>query len=146
VLQPQMCNQLLTFQVPQGILQFHQLNKEIVLGVEPRYRHGRLEIEAEPFLNPDALQLRAALRQVEKQHQVEHDGSGQDRIAAKEVDLDLHGIAEPSKDVDVVPALFVVAARRIVVDAHLVKHVPVELGIQTGLQNVLEHAQFRFFL
>ena len=89
---------------------------------------------------PSPRRLRAALRQIEEQHQVEHDRRGENRIAAEEIDFDLHRIAEPSEDVDVVPAFFVIAARRVIVDANLVVHVSVKLGIELRLQNVLEHA------
>src|SRR5207247_378594 len=60
---------------------------------------------------------------------------GEDGIAAQEVDLDLHRIAEPSEDVDVVPSFLVVAAGRIVVDPHLVEHVAVQLGILVRLED-----------
>ena len=53
----------------------------------------------------------------------------------------MHGIAEPAEDVDVVPAFLVVAAGRVIIDAHLVVEVPVEFGIDLGLQDVLQHAQ-----
>ena len=76
-----------------------------------------------------------------KQREVENERRGQDRIAAEEIDLDLHLVAEPAKDVDVVPAFFVVAARRVIVDAHDVREIFVEIGINFGLQNVFEHRQ-----
>ena len=59
----------------------------------------------------------------------------QDRVAAEEVELDLHRVAEPTDDVDVVPAFLVVAARRVVVDADDVADVPVEVGIQLRLRS-----------
>ena len=67
-------------------------------------------------------------------------------VAAQEIDLDLHGVAEPSEDVDVVPTLFVISARRVVVDADLVAEVAVKLGVQLRLQDLLQHTQFRLFL
>ena len=73
--------------------------------------------------------------------QVENERRGQDRVAAEKIDLDLHLVAEPAEDIDVVPAFFVVAARRIVVDADDVRKVFVEVGINLGLKNVLEHRQ-----
>ena len=82
----------------------------------------------------------AALRQIEEQHQIEHDRRRQNRVAAQEIDLDLHRIAQPSEDIDVVPTFFVIAARRVIVDADLVVNLPVQLGIKLRLQNVLEHA------
>ena len=56
------------------------------------------------------------------------------------------GIAEPSEEVDVVPALFVVAARRIVVDPHDVAELLVELGVEIGLQDVVEDGLLALFL
>jgi hypothetical protein len=69
------------------------------------------------------------LREVEEEREVEDDGRGQNRVAAEEVDLDLHRVAEPAEDVYVVPALLVVAARRVVVDADDVREVLVELRV-----------------
>ena len=102
-----------------------------------------LEVEREPLL--DARHPRS-LREIEEQHQVQHQRRGEDRIAAQKVDLDLHRIPEPAEDVDVVPAFFVVTARRVVVDAHLVKDVPVQLRIHIRLQDILEHPELRFLL
>ena len=88
----------------------------------------------------------ARLREIEEEREVEDDRRGQDGVAAEEVDFDLHGVAEPAEDVDVVPAFFVVAARRVVVDADFVVDLAVELGIELRLQDVFEHAELRFFL
>src|SRR5215468_5228803 len=112
-----MRDERLTPQVTQRVLQLHQLNEQIVLRIQPRSRHGRLQVEAQPLLYAQPPQLVTALCQIEEQHQVKDDWRRQDRIAAQKIHLDLHGIAQPPEDVDVVPALFVIAARRIVVDA-----------------------------
>jgi len=87
-----------------------------------------------------------ALRQVGEQDEVECERRREDRVATEEVDLDLHRIPEPAEDVDVVPTFFVVSARRVVVDAHLVEDVAVQLGILLGLQDVFQHAELRLFL
>ena len=84
--------------------------------------------------------------EVREQREVEHDRRGENRIAAEEVDLDLHRVAHPPDDVDVVPALFVVAARRVVVDPHDVREILVQVGVLLGLQDRVEHAQLRLFL
>src|SRR5206468_9455756 len=81
ILQPQMRDQLFTLQVTQRVLQLHQLNEQIMLRVEPRRMHRRLEEEAQPLLDADPAQLTRALRQVHEQHQIEHDWRRQDRIA-----------------------------------------------------------------
>src|SRR5271157_5145176 len=141
-----MRNQLFALQVPQSVLQLYELDEQIVLRIQSRRRHRRLEIEAQPFLNSEAAQLRGALRKVEEEHQVEHDRRRKNRVAAQEVHLDLHRIAEPSEDINVVPTLFVVTARRVIVDADFVENIAVEFGIQSGLQNVLQRSEFRFFL
>src|SRR5579862_7660443 len=44
-------NEILAHHPAQRVFQFHRLDKEVVLGVQFRRAHGRLEIEAEPFLN-----------------------------------------------------------------------------------------------
>ena len=94
--------------------------------------HGRLEEETQPALRAVASGTGGKIHQ---QTEVETDGSGQDRVPAEEVDLDLHGIAKPAEDVDIVPRLLVVVARRVVVDAHLVVVVGVEVGLILRFQD-----------
>src|SRR5260370_2371732 len=132
--------------MPQGVLQLHQLNKQVMLGIEFGRSHRRLEVEAEPLLDADVAQLRTTLGQVKKEYKVEHNGRGQDGIAAEEIHLNLHGIAQPAEDINIVPAFFVVATRWVVVDADLMKNIAVKLRIKLRLQNVLQNTQLRFFL
>src|SRR4051812_35875684 len=93
VLKPEVGDELLAFQVAERVLQLHGLNEQIVLRIESRLGHGRFQIEAEPLLYADATQLFAALRQVQEQNQVEHNGRREDGIAAEEVNLELHWVA-----------------------------------------------------
>src|ERR1700730_15758087 len=101
-----MGNQLLAHYVTQCVLQLHRLNKKVVLGIKAWSRHWRLEVETEPLLNPKAFQGACTLGEIHKEHQIQHQRSGQDRVTAQEIDLDLHRVAEPSKNVNVVPTLF----------------------------------------
>src|SRR5579859_3344656 len=114
----------------QRVFQFHQLNENVVLGIKPRRRHGRFEVEREPFLHAAHA---GALRQVQEQHQVEHQRRRQYGIAAQEIDLALHRVAQPAEDVDVIPTLFGVAARRVIVDPDFVIDVLVKVGIEIRL-------------
>ena len=92
----------------QGVLQLGLLDEDVVLGRQGRVGRLRaLEVEAEPLLH--AL-LAGAGGEVEEQGEVEHERRREDRVAAQEVDLDLHRVAHPPEDVDVVPPLLVVAA------------------------------------
>src|ERR687893_2180610 len=122
----------------QGVLQLHQLDKEVVLGVELGQHHRAIEVEREPLL--DAPHPRAP-REVQKERQVEDQGGREDGVAAQEVYLDLHRVAEPAEDVYVVPALLGVAAGRVVVDLDQVRDVAVELGVELGLQDTAEHRE-----
>ena len=117
-----------------------------MLGIEARRSHRALEIKAEPFLDPQALQFRGTLGKIEEQHEIEHDRRRQNRVAAQEIDLDLHGIAEPSEDIDVIPTFFVITAWRVIVNADLVCEVPVQVGVKLGLQDVLQHRKLGLFL
>ena len=92
------------------------------------------------------LQCWRACRKIEKENQIECEWRGKDRVAAEEVNLDLHWISQPAKDVDVIPALFVVAPWRIVVNADFVIQIPVQIRIELGLKDEVEHAELRFFL
>src|SRR6476646_8507758 len=118
----------------QRVFQLHQLDKEIVFWVESWHRHRRLEIEAQPLLYAQALQSLTTLGQIQEKKQIQHDRRRQNRGRAYEIHLDLHGIAQPAKDVNVVPAFLIVAARRVVINADRVVDVPVEIGIKLRLQ------------
>src|SRR5688572_19302067 len=100
--------------MPQRVLQFHQLNEDVVFRIETGSSLWRFEVEREPLLH--AVQP-AARREIEDQSEVEHDWRGENGVAAEEVDLDLHRVAERAENVNVVPALVVVTARRVIVDA-----------------------------
>src|SRR5579871_6501443 len=105
--------------------------------------HRRLKVKAQPFLNASHA---CTLGKIEKQDQIKDYERSQNRVAAQEIDFDLHRIAQPAEDVDVVPALFVVPARRIVVDADLMVNLAIKVRIEFRLQNVLKNSQLRFFL
>src|SRR5438874_11016907 len=104
----------------QGVLELHELDEEVVLGIEAGSGHRRLEIKAEPFLDAAATQFWGALCEVEEEHQVEDERRGQDGIAAEKVHLDLHGIPEPAEDIDVVPTVFIITWWRVIVVYFLV--------------------------
>ncbi len=102
-----------------GVLEHNILLEEVVHRhfVLSVVVHRALEEEAEEALYAEAA---CTLGEVAQKHEVKAERSCKDRVAAEEVDLYLHGIAHPAENVDVVPALLVVVARGIVVDAHLV--------------------------
>src|SRR5438270_5943125 len=126
--------------VSERVLEFHQLDEDVVFGVESGRGHRRLEVEGEPLLY--AAQT-GALREVEEEREVEDDGRGEYGVAAEEVNLDLHRVAEPAEDVYVVPALLIVAARRVVVDAYDVREVLVELRVDFRPEDVFEDGELR---
>ena len=98
--------------------------------VEPRRRHWTFKVERQPFL--DSLHT-GPLRQVHEQHQVQHQRSGQNRVPAEKVDLYLHWIPQPTGNIDVVPALLGVAARRVIVDADRVVEILVQHRVKVRL-------------
>src|SRR5579883_1096091 len=117
VLESEVSNQLLALHPAEGILQFHELNEDIVLGIEPLSRHRRLEVEGKPLLNASHSR---ALRQIHKQHQIQNERRRKNRVTAQKIDLDLHRVAEPPENVDVIPTLLRIATGRVVVDTDLV--------------------------
>src|SRR5437773_12464209 len=117
------------------VFELHQLDKEIVLGIQTGRGHWTLEVKRQPFLY--AAHARA-LRKIHEQRKVEHDRRGEYRVAAQKVDLDLHRITQPAEYINVVPTLFVVAAGRVVVDPHDVAEVFVERRVDFGLQDVFD--------
>src|SRR6266550_9206210 len=87
VLQSEVGDLILSHQVTQSVLQLRLLNEEIVFRLESGRCHRTLVVEGEPFL--DSLHPRA-LREIGEQRQVKDDRRGENRVAAEEVDLDLH--------------------------------------------------------
>src|SRR6478672_7926933 len=75
-------DQIFALEIPQRVLQLHELDEQIVFGVEVRRVHGRLEVEREPLL--DAAHARAFC-EVEEQRHVEDDRRRQDAVAAQKV-------------------------------------------------------------
>src|SRR5262249_465319 len=132
-----------SLQVSKRVLELHQLNKEVVFGIEAGSVNRALEIEREPLLNPVHA---GALGEIEEQGHVEHDWSGQNAVATKEVDFELHGIAEPAHQVNVVPSFFIVAARRVVIDADNVTEVLVQVRVKLRLKDVVEDRLLALFL
>src|SRR5438105_7091682 len=145
VFQTQVRDQTFAHQMAESILQLHELDEQIVLGIELGRGHGRIKIEAQPFLNSNSLQLGAALCQVEEQHQIKHDGRGENGVAAEKVHFNLHGIAKPAEDIYVVPTLFVITTRRIVVNPYLVVKILVQIRIELGLQDLLQNRKLGLF-
>ena len=138
-----MGDELLSLEVAERVLQFHELDEEVVLRVEFRRAHRALEIEGQPLL--DSLHP-GPPGQVHEQDKVEDDGRGQDAVPAEEVDLDLHRVAHPAEDVDVVPALLVVPPGRVIIDPDLVGVFAVKVRVDPRLEDVLEDAQLALFL
>jgi hypothetical protein len=60
-------DQLVAHDVTESILQFHGLNEKVMLRVQARGSHGRLEIQTKPFLDALVLQLRRALGEIEEE-------------------------------------------------------------------------------
>ena len=112
------------------------VNRHFVLGVVV---HRALEEETQEALDTEAS---CASGEVAEEHEVEAERSGEDGVAAEEVNLNLHWIAHPAKDIDIVPALFVVVAGWVVVDAHFVIVAAVEVGLSFGNEDRLESGEF----
>ena len=121
-----------------GVLQLGLLDEDVVLRIVRASGLGSLEVEAQPFLNTG---LTGARCEVHEQREVEDDWRREDRVASQQVDLDLHWVAEPSEDVDVVPTLFFVATRWVVVDPYFVIDVAVERWVHVGLKDRVEHTE-----
>src|SRR5438309_2868731 len=109
VLTAKVCDELFAFQVPQRVLQLHQLNEQIVFGIQTARVNRALEVERQPFL--DAVHAGAS-GEIQEQREIQDDWRREDTVAAEKVDLELHPVAEPAHEIDVVPAFLVVAARR----------------------------------
>src|SRR5829696_9085116 len=103
---------------PKRVLKLCLLNENVMFGIQARRRLRRFEIKREPLLYSFHA---GAMREIEKQREVEAKRRSEDRITTKEIDLDLHLVPEPSEDIDVVPAFLVVTSRRIVVDPNDVR-------------------------
>src|SRR5262249_14760645 len=131
-----MRNQVLSLEITKGVLEFHQLDEQIMFGIQSCSMHRTLEVKTQPFLYTAHS---ATLSKIQEQHRIQNDRRCQYAVAAQEINLDLHGIAEPSVDVDVVPSFFVIPARGIVVDTHLVREFLVKVRIKLRLKNLLQN-------
>src|SRR5450631_253474 len=81
VVEPRMIQDLFPNQDPERIRQLQVLDEEVVLGLQVRPRHGRLEVEGQPLL--DAGEARA-LGQVEEEEQIQDDRRRENGVAAEE--------------------------------------------------------------
>src|SRR5204863_10117764 len=136
IFKTQMSDQVFSTKITQRVFEFHQLDKDIVFRIKAGRGLRRFEVEGKPLLNS----LHAgALSQVEKQRQIQDDWRRENRVAAEKIDFDLHRVAQPAEDIDIVPTFFIVAARWVVVDANDVGKIFIEVRIDFGLKNVLEH-------
>src|SRR5262249_50668433 len=88
VIEPGVVEDFLSYQDAEGVSELQVLDEQVVLGFQVRPRHRGLEVEGQPLLDPGEAR---PPREIQEQRQVEHHGSRQDRVAAEEVQLDLHG-------------------------------------------------------
>src|SRR5215204_167880 len=135
VVEAEVGDEVLTHKCPEGVLELYLLDEEVVLWVELGQGHRALEVEGEPLLDTAHP---GPVREVHKEGEVQDYRGGEDRVAGKEVYLDLHRVAQPPEDVNVVPALLGIAARGVVVDLDDVRDVSVELGVLLGVEDALK--------
>src|ERR1700688_3115143 len=113
-----------------------------MLRIKPGRSHWRLEIKTQPLLNAQPAKLRRALCQIHKQNQIKHNWRRKNGIPAKKIHLHLHRIPEPPKNIDVVPAFFVVTSWGVIVYADLVGEITVQFWVEVGLEDVFEDGEF----
>jgi hypothetical protein len=146
VLEAEVGDEIFPHDVAESVFELRVLNEEIVLGVDALCVLGRLEVEAEPLLNSETTQAGCASSEIHEEDKVEGERSGEDGVAAEEVNLELHRVTEPTEDVDVVPTFFIITAWRVIVNADLVIEILVEIGVQLRLEDVVENAELGLFL
>src|SRR5688572_7343947 len=138
-----MCDQILTPQIPQSVLELHKLNEQIMFRIKACRAHRTLEIEAQPLLDASHT---ASLGQIEEQNQIQNDRRGQNAVPAEEIDLDLHGIAQPAVDIDIVPTFLVVTTRRVVVNPDFMGEILIKLRVQLRLEDLIQNRELALFL
>ena len=141
-----MGDEVFAHDVAECVFQLHVLDEEVVFGVDAGCGVRIFEVEAEPFLNSQALQAWSSGREIHEEDQIERQRGGEDGVAAEEVNLELHGVAKPAEDVDIIPTFFVITAWRVIVDANFVVEILVEVGVELGLEDVFEYAELGDFL
>ena len=132
-------SQLANFVLKHGVLLIEVVYRFFALCI---IVHRRFEEEAEEALYAIFASTGS---KVAEQTEVEQQRCCEDRITAEEIDFYLHGIAHPSKDIDVVPSFLIIVSGRIIVDAHLmiilcifVVAMAIEVGLQFWFENGLE--------
>ena len=58
------------------------------------------------------------LREIKTSSDLNSQRSGEDRVLAKKINFELHLLTKKARDVDVVPRLFVIAARAVVANVY----------------------------
>ena len=126
-----------------GVLLEKMVDRHLSLSI---VMHRTLEEETEEAL---CAVTSGSHGKVAQQHEVKTQRRREDRITAEEIDLDLHRIAHPAEDVDIVPSLLVVIAGGIIVDTHLVIilcvlviAVTVEIRLFFGHEDAFESRKF----
>lgn len=137
-----MCDEIFAHDVTEGVFHLCFLNEEVVFGIETFANLGALEIEGEPFL--DAVEV-GALSEVHEECEVECDRGGEDGVTAEEIDFDLHGVSEPTEDIDVIPAFFGIATGGIIFDTDFVIVIAVEFGECFCIEDVFCDGEFGDF-
>ena len=67
-------------------------------------------------------------------------------ITTKEINLYLHWVTHPAKDVYIIPSFLIVITRWIVVDAHLMIDITIKIGLLICSTNSLKCRQLTYFL
>src|SRR6516225_5502680 len=115
----------------------------MVLRIQACSMHRTLEVKTQPFLNAAHA---ATLGKIQEENQVQNDRRRQNAVSAQEIDFDLHGITEPSVDIDVIPSFLIISSRRIVMNAYFVREILVKIRIKLRLKDLIKDRQFAFFL
>ena len=126
----------LSHEVAKGILQLHRLDEKVVLWIEVGSALRTLEIEGKPLLDSRHVCPHSEISEKDK---VQDQRRGQNTISAEKIHFNMHGISQPTKNIDTIPSFLFVTTGRIVIDGHLVVAVSVKLRINLRLEYCVEH-------
>ena len=121
------------------VLEHCKLLEEVVNRLLTVLVHRSLAVERHKLLYAIVA---CSQRNVAEEDKVEYQRSRKNRVAAEEIHLYCHRITHPTKNIDIIPTLLLVATRGIIVDAYLMINIGIEVGINVAVENILQSRDF----
>ena len=125
--------------LPNLVLEHCKLLEEVVNRLLTILVHRSLAVERHKLLYAIVA---GSQRNVAEEDKIEHQRSRKNRVATEEIHLYCHRITHPTENIYIIPTLLLVATRGIIVDAHLMINIRIEVGVNVAVENILHCRHF----